>query len=251
MPCELAPQSETDLPSNGGADFAVLAHERFHWARRPDAFGSFMEIFIMLRFVLSSIGLLAIVAAGAASAADTQSSSKSESQKNKHFEAQVSKVDSQTDKLEVKITGKDGKQTEKSLELGKNVEIRDADGKKAKLEDLKAGTDIRITEDKDGKVSKIHEENVATITNVDEKNGIVTVQMRDKNGQQASRTFHLTEDAEYIDSNGDVAKLDVFRSGDLALFVLEEGKITGLSKTAKPAGSMANRSEEQQSGQRQ
>ena len=189
----------------------------------------------MLRVLFGSLGVVALVAATSAFAADSANSSTNKSNeraqgKNNHYGATVRKVDSQNDKLTVQITGRDGKPSEKTLDLEKNAEIRDMHGKTAKLGDLKPGEVVRITEDK-GKVSKIDQENVATITKVDAKNGTVTVQMPDENGKEISRDFHLTGNAEFIDSDGNVAVLDVFRAGDRVLFVEEEGKIAELSKT--------------------
>ena len=190
----------------------------------------------MLRMLFGSLGIVALVAVGSAFAADAPNSSTNKSneraqQKNNRFEATVNKVDLQNDKLTVGITGRDGKQSEKTLDVEKNAAVRDMHGKTAKLSDLKSGEIVRITED-NGKVSKIDEENVATITKVDAKNGTVTVRIPDENGKEVDRVFHLTENAEYIDSNGNVAAIDVFRAGDRVLFVEEEGKIKELSKTA-------------------
>ena len=119
----------------------------------------------MLRVFFGSLGVVALVAVTSAFAGDSSNSStnKSNERKNNHYGATVSKVDSQNDKLTVQITGRDGKPSEKTLDLEKNAEIRDMHGKTAKLGDLKPGEVIRITED-NGKVSKIDEENVATIT---------------------------------------------------------------------------------------
>ena len=64
--------------------------------------------------------------------------------------------------------------------------------------------------------------------------------MPDENGKQVSRDFHLTGNAEFIDSDGNVAVLDVFRAGDRVLFVEEEGKIAALSKTANERNSTPN-----------
>jgi RND superfamily putative drug exporter len=73
----------------------------------------------------------------------------------------------------------------------------------------------------------------AKITNLDAKNGTVTVQMKDKDGKQITKTFHLTEDSRYLDLTGKVAALDVFTPGDQVLIVEEEGRIKEMMKSAK------------------
>jgi hypothetical protein len=55
--------------------------------------------------------------------------------------------------------------------------------------------------------------------------------VKDKNGKDIEKTFTLVEDAEYIDSNGRVAAVDVFRNGDQVLVIEGEGKITSLKKS--------------------
>jgi len=188
----------------------------------------------MLRILFGSLSVLTMVAAGSALAADSGSSttkSKQEAErKNTRFAAIVDKVDSKNEKVTVLITGRDGKKSDKTLTLEKDAAVRDIHGKPAKLSDLKAGEVVRVTED-NGKVSEIEKENAAVISNVDAKNGTVTVRIPE-NGQEVTRVFHLTANADYIDSDGNVAVLDVFRAGDQVLFVQEEGKITSLSKSA-------------------
>ena len=73
----------------------------------------------------------------------------------------------------------------------------------------------------------------AKITKVDAKKGTVTVQMKDKDGKETTRTFTLAEDAEYLDSTGRVARVDVFTSGDYVLIVEAEGKIKQMKKQDK------------------
>ena len=54
--------------------------------------------------------------------------------------------------------------------------------------------------------------------------------MKDRAGKEIEKTFYLTEDAEYIDSTGKVATIDIFQSGDEVLIVESEGKIKELKK---------------------
>ena len=201
----------------------------------------------MWRTLFSSLGVITILSGGALLAADTPS--KSDHKKQQNLQATVSKVDAKNDKLTVKITGHDGTSTERMLDLDKKVDVRDIKGKTAKLDDLKAGEVIRITENNEGKATKIEQENEGTITNVDAKKATVTVRLPDQNGKEVDRTFQLTENVEYIDSNGDVAVLDVFRAGDRVLFVEEEGKIQNLSKTADQTH-LTQRNSDQSSGRK-
>ena len=205
----------------------------------------------MCRMIFGSLGFLALVVASSAWAADSSNSSqtKTSREKNNQFQATVSKVDSQNDKLTVEITGKDGNQSQKTIDLDKNVEVRNAEGKAAKLSDLQSGEVVSITED-NGKARKIEQENVATITKVDAKDGTVTVEMPDKSGKEVSRTFHSIENAEFIDSSGNVAALDVFRAGDRVLLIEEEGKIKSISKTANEKSSNVTQRNDQTSGRK-
>jgi hypothetical protein len=89
---------------------------------------------------------------------------------------------------------------------------------------------LRAQEHKDAKKTK---QCKATITKVDPQKGTVTLQMKDKDGKEVKRTFHLTEDAEYLDSTGKVVTLDVFRSGDEVLVVEGEGHLKQIKQTPK------------------
>jgi len=73
----------------------------------------------------------------------------------------------------------------------------------------------------------------AKITKVDKKKGTITVQMTGKDGKESERTFTLTSDVLMWDSRGNVAEMDVFRSGDLILVVEAEGKLKAVQKNDK------------------
>ena len=90
---------------------------------------------------------------------------------------------------------------------------------------------VQADDTKKDKTNKDYEK--ATITKVDAKNHTVTVKMKDKDGKDTEKTFTLTEDATYWDSEGNVAKLDVFQSGEDVLIVEKDGKIKELKKGAK------------------
>src|SRR5690348_4091873 len=82
------------------------------------------------------------------------------------------------------------------------VSLASADDTKAKSNDTK------------NPATRVEKGHRATITKVDAKNHTITVKMKDKNGKDKEKTFKLTEDIRYVDSNGQVAAIDVFRSGD-------------------------------------
>lgn len=111
----------------------------------------------------------------------------------------------------------------------------DSDGKAAQIDSFQPGDHVVITE-KDGKIKELKkgkEAAQAKITKVDAKKGTVTVMMKDKKGKEVEKTFQLTDDAEYADSTGRVATIDVFQSGDEVLIIESEGKIQELKKDAK------------------
>jgi hypothetical protein len=87
-----------------------------------------------------------------------------------------------------------------------------------------------LAADDQNKATKDHAKK-ATITKVDSKNGTITVRMPDKNGKETERTFRLTEDVRMVDSNGRVAAIDVFQSGDEVLVVEEEGRLREIHKS--------------------
>ncbi len=156
--------------------------------------------------------------------------------KSKHddmHDATITKMDAKADSITLSMKGADGKATEKTMGVASGVHYWDGHGKALKMDAFHAGDHVAYAE-KDGKITdlkKTHAE--ATITSVDSKKGTVTVKMTDENGKQTEKTFHLTEESEYIDSNGRVAALDVFQSGDYVLFIEEDGKIKEMKKDDK------------------
>jgi uncharacterized protein YigE (DUF2233 family) len=71
----------------------------------------------------------------------------------------------------------------------------------------------------------------AKIVNVNPKANTVTLEMKNKEGKEVKRTFHLTEDVRMIDeSTGRAAALDVFRSGDEVLVMEAQGKLKELHR---------------------
>jgi hypothetical protein len=73
----------------------------------------------------------------------------------------------------------------------------------------------------------------ATVTNVNPQKGTITLRMKNREGKDVERTFHLTEDVEYLDSTGRVAQADLFQSGDYVLVLEREGRINQVKKENK------------------
>ncbi|HVS38341.1 MAG TPA: hypothetical protein VMS17_22475 [Gemmataceae bacterium] len=147
--------------------------------------------------------------------------------------ATVFKVDAKNNTVSLRWKDKDGKDQTQTVELGKDVQLTDENGKAVNAEALKEGQQVRVTEN-NGKVTALQLQKAgpannpafeATITNVDAKKGTITVKMKDKDGKDVEKMFALTEDARFFDSTGKVAALDVFRSGNDVLIVEEEGKL--------------------------
>jgi uncharacterized protein YigE (DUF2233 family) len=172
-----------------------------------------------------------------AASADDNKKNANDSGKN-CFHATITSIDQSKDTLTVKTHDKSGQEQQKTLQLSKDVAFRDTSGNSAKKDDLQVGDDI-VVHEKDGKVTQIKESDEATITKVDPQAGTVTLKMRDKNGKETEKTFNLVEDAEYIDSNGRVAALNVFRNGDQVLVIEGEGKITSMKKSDKQGSDSA------------
>jgi hypothetical protein len=74
----------------------------------------------------------------------------------------------------------------------------------------------------------------ARIVKVDARNGTVNVKMQE-DGKEVDKTFKLAENIEYMDSNGKIANVDLFTSGDMVLIVAADGQITRMTKKAKAA----------------
>jgi len=186
----------------------------------------------MFRASLSSLLVVAVLSMAAARADDAKKKERSKH----HIHATVSKIDSQKNTLTAKVMNKDGKEEEKTFTLSDDAKYLDTSGEKIKADTLKAGDEVCLVE-KDDKIVKIRKEAQAKITKVDAKAGTITVKTKDKSGKDVEKTFRLVEDSEYIDSNGNVAVLDVFRSGDEILFIEADGTIESLKKSPQKSAS--------------
>jgi hypothetical protein len=184
----------------------------------------------MLRVWFGAVAAVAFLFVGSVGADDTKS--KTDNQGKQCCHATITKIAPQKDSVTVKLTDKSGKQQEKTFQISKDTELRGSTGKTAKIDDFKTGDDVVLTQ-KDGKLTEIKESDEATITKVDPSAGTVTLKMKDQNGKDVEKVFRLTQDAEYLDSTGRVATLDVFRSGDQVLVIEGEGHVTGLKKSDK------------------
>src|SRR5579863_3033766 len=165
----------------------------------------------MVRTCVCSVAVLAVFVVGLARADDAKT--KSDKQGKNHVQAVITKVDVPKDTITVEIMDKDGKEQEKNFQFAKDAKYLDSAGKATKLDAFHPGDDVCLTQ-KDDKVTEMRKHAEATITKVDAKAGTITVAMTGKDGKQVEKTFQLMEDAEYLDSTGRVARLDVLQSGD-------------------------------------
>jgi hypothetical protein len=146
--------------------------------------------------------------------------------------ATISKTDTKKGTVSVTMKDKGGKDVEKTFQFAQGAEYFDKHGKATKIDAFKSGDHVVITE-KDGKISEMKEckeHAQAKITKVDAKNGKVTVMTKDANAKDVEETFILTEECEYVDSDGNVAVIDVFQSGDKVLIIESDGQIQELNK---------------------
>ncbi|HVX61895.1 MAG TPA: hypothetical protein VHC19_14865 [Pirellulales bacterium] len=181
----------------------------------------------MLRLSMLSLAVLAVLTVGFANAKD---SDKDKQDKNQcQFQATVSKVDEQKNSITVKSMDDNDKEQKQTLRLADDAQILDSQGKQTELDSFEPGDDVCITEEGD-KVTELRKHAEATITNVNPQAGTITVKMEGKNGKETEKTFRLIEDAEYLDSEGHVAVLDVFRSGDQILIIESEGTVKAMKK---------------------
>jgi hypothetical protein len=183
--------------------------------------------------------VLAIFAVGLVVADDAKNKNAKDNNQEK---ATITKVDPVAMTITVMIKDRNGMKVTKTLKFAEGTEYLDSKGKSVKIDAFKTGEHVLITE-KDGKLMELREgkeHTRATITKVDAKNHSVTATMQDKNGKDVEKTFRLTEDSEYFDSTGRVARIEVFQSGDEVLIVEEEGMIKELKKDAKGQGDKVN-----------
>ncbi len=193
----------------------------------------------MVRAIFVPMLAVAVVFVGSVRADEAK---KTDQQGNQRIQGTITKVDAQNHSISLKCCDKAGSGKEKTLMLEKDVKILDAHGKEAKIDSLKTGDDICVAEH-DDKVTEVRKHAQATITKVDTKGGTITVKMADKDGKMTERTFRLVEDAEYVDSNGRVAVLDVFQSGDDVLFVEANGNIKAMKKADEQHSTAAKQAE--------
>jgi hypothetical protein len=173
---------------------------------------------------------LTIVAIGVVRA--DESKNNRDNQSKDRIQAVISNVDPQKDSITVKTSDKDGKQQTKTFHIDKDTKLLASDGRAAKLATFRPGDNVCITKKKD-EVTEIRKHAEATITKINPKAGEITVKMPDKDGRQTEKTFKLVEDAEYLDSSGRVAVLDVFQSGDDILMIESEGMIEAMKKAPR------------------
>jgi uncharacterized protein YigE (DUF2233 family) len=182
---------------------------------------------------LCSLAVFALFVTGQARADDSRNKA--------HEKATINKVDSAKGTISVMMKGPNGKETEKAFHADSGAAYFNGHGKTIKLDAFHHGDHVVLAE-KDGKITELRKApSTATITHIDPQKGTIEVKMRDNDGKDVEKTFHLTEDAEYYDSTGNVAVMDVFRSGDQVLIVESEGKIKEMKKDDKSRSSVAGK----------
>jgi Ca2+-binding EF-hand superfamily protein len=88
-------------------------------------------------------------------------------------------------------------------------------------------------EDKAGKDKDASKPSAVRIVKVDAKNGTITVRMKDHQGKEVKKTFHLTQDVRMVDETGGVVTIDIFEDDDDALIVEREGRLVELRRPAR------------------
>ena len=171
--------------------------------------------------------VLTIMAIGVARA--DESDKNLEKQSKDRTQAVITDVDPQEDTITVSTTDQDGKKQKQTLHVGEDTKLLASDGRTAKLNTFHPGDNVCIKK-KNGQVAEIRKHAEATITKINPKSGEITVKMPDKNGKETEKTFKLVEDAEYLDSSGRVAVLDVFKSGDDILIIESDGMVQAMKK---------------------
>ncbi len=157
---------------------------------------------------------------------------KTDQQGNKRTQAVVTKVDVPKNAISVKVLGKTGQDRERVFRLSRFITLYDDAGNETELDAFQPGDEICVTE-KDDEVVQIRQHTRAKVVHVDPQAGTIALNVTDRDGRENERTFRLDGETEYIDSNGRIAVLDIFQSGDKVLFVEADGKITGIKKAER------------------
>lgn len=88
-------------------------------------------------------------------------------------------------------------------------------------------------EDKAGKDKDASTPSAARIVKVDAKNGTITLRMKDLQGKEVKKTFHLTQDVRMVDETGGVVTIDIFEDDEDALIVEREGRLVELRRPTR------------------
>ena len=152
-----------------------------------------------------------------------------------HSHATITKVNSKKGTVAVTMKDQDGKEVDKTFQLAKGVEYFDGHGKAARLDAFQPKDHVLMTE-KEGEIAelkKCKEQAEATITKIDAEKGTITVTMKAENGKRTEKVFDLIEEAEYVDSTGEAAMIDIFQSGDEVLVIESDGQLAELKQDSK------------------
>jgi len=150
----------------------------------------------------------------------------------------VVKVDADKHSVTIKVRGRDGKETEKTIELKEGVKLIGADGKEDKeahfLKGLHAGEHVMVME-KEGKVVEIRDiptrpwGSFGHVVKVDAAKHSITIKIRGRDGKEAEKTIELKEGVKLIGADGKEDKEAHFlmglKPGEQLMVVEREGKV--------------------------
>ncbi len=111
----------------------------------------------MLRYVLSSLLILGLVAFNVRADDKDKDVKKPEPQK-----ATITKVDTTAHTITVKMKDKDGKDVEKTFKLTEDIRYFDSTGKAAVIDVFKSGTDVLVIEE-EGKLKEMRQDKTPAI----------------------------------------------------------------------------------------
>jgi hypothetical protein len=167
----------------------------------------------------------------------------------KRTHATISKVDAKQGTVTLTMQDQGGKEASKTFAVANETVCLDAKGNAAKLDTFHMGDRVRISETHNEivELKKCQEQSKATITKVDAAKGTITVMLKAGTGKSTEKVFVLIEEAEYIDSTGEVDAVDVFKSGDDVLVIESNGQLSELKQVSHNKQSADKQSNTKQS----
>lgn len=92
-----------------------------------------------------------------------------------------------------------GKEEQKTLQLARDAKLTDSMGDTEKLEAFHPGDEVFLME-KGNDVTHLSKYALATIDKIDSTGATVTVNIMEKDGSRAEKTFKLGKDTEYFEA---------------------------------------------------